>query len=792
MKHDVNIDAVLAQLERLKEENKRLKKSLHTHGIQIPSPQPPILPHAQKRHDPEIIAERIALFRSLFRGREDVYPQRWQSAKSGKSGYSPVCGNEWRSGICHKPRVKCGICSHRQLMPLTDKVFFDHLTGKQTIGIYPLLTNDHCWFLASDFDKTDWQQDALAYMQSCRGLDIPAAMEISRSGNGAHVWIFFIEPVPASQARQLGSALISHASALIRQLSLTSYDRLFPNQDFMPKGGFGNLIALPLQKQPRQQGCSVFVDERLTPYADQWGFLAKMKRMSADELREAIVRSCGNSDPLDVAFTVEESELTPWKRQPATPVKVTAPLPKTLKLVLADRIYIAKDDLPQQMLNRLVRLAAFQNPEFYKAQAMRMSVWNIPRIITCADNLPAHIALPRGCVESLDALLEHHGISPKWEDERISGRRLQAKFIGELRKDQRKAVRELMQHEMSVLSAPTAFGKTVVAAAIIARRKRSTLIIVHRKELMQQWQERLKTFLELTNCHIGLMGGGKKRLGGRLDIAVMQTLLKQGDLQTLLDSYGQIIIDECHHITAISFESTIKQSKARYILGLTATPVRRDGQHPIIFMQCGPIRHQASCAENAPSELEVRVRTIASPDIPESSSIQQLFSILIQDHRRNEQIVTDAQTAYAEGRKLLLLTERLDHLLTLHESLGDSIEHCFVLHGRLGKKKRDEVRSALNDLPDNAPRLILATGRLIGEGFDHPPLDTLILAMPVSWKGTLQQYAGRLHREHCEKLDVRIYDYVEEDNPQLARMWTRRQRGYKGMGYRIKSLTHSK
>jgi len=792
MSHTLNIELAIAQLEQLREENERLKNLLRSHGIPWevaePSPSHPPLstPIASSRH--AAIAERITLFRSLFRGREDVYPQRWQSSASGKSGYSPVCGNEWVPGLCHKPKVKCGICTQRKLMPLTDRVVYDHLAGKQTIGIYPLLEGDRCWFVAADFDKAEWQQDARAYMQSCRELAIPAAMEISRSGNGAHVWIFFAEAVPAVEARQLGTAVISHASASTSQLSFASYDRLFPNQDRMPSGGFGNLIALPLQKHPRQQGYSVFVDEHLKAYADQWAFLAAIRRMSAHELTQAVSRICGERHPLDVAFVADDdSERRAWKLTPSAPVKITSPLPESLRLVLANHIFIAKSDLPQPLLNRLVRLASFQNPEFYKAQAMRMSVWNIPRIITCAENLSTEIALPRGCVDAVNALLEQHGIRPEWQVEQISGSRLLAKFNGKLRKDQRLAVHEMMQHEMGVLSAPTAFGKTVTAAAIIARRKRSTLIVVHRKELMQQWQQRLTTFLELTNDTIGLIGGGKKRPGGKLDIAVIQTLLNDKNLPKLLDEYGQIIIDECHHITATSFESMIKLAKAKYILGLTATPIRRDGQQPIIFMQCGPIRHVAERAENAPTELEVRAKTVATPVMVANCPIQEVFTALIQDQSRNETIAADVLGAYREGRKVLLLTERMEHLLLLEQSLGDAIEHCFVLHGRLGKKRRGAIRTALDELPADAPRIILATGRLIGEGFDHPPLDTLILAMPISWKGTLQQYAGRLHREHIDKQDVRIYDYIESDHPQLSRMWERRQRGYKAMGYRVHS-----
>lgn len=625
-------------------------------------------------------------------------------------------------------------------------------------------------------------------MQSCRELGIPAALEISRSGNGAHAWIFFAEPVPVREARQLGAALISHTCDRTRQLALASYDRLFPNQDTLPKGGFGNLIALPLQKQPRELGRSVFVDEQLQPHADQWAFLASIRPMSRRELENTILQVSGGRHPLDVAFATEEGDGKPWQRLSPVSSRISGPLPESLTLVLANQIFIAKAELPQPLANRLVRLAAFQNPEFYKAQTMRLPVWNKPRIIGCAENFPQHIGLPRGCLDAVLELLQENDIHPELQDERLARRKVTAKFTGSLRKDQKAAVREMLKHEVGVLCAPTAFGKTVTAAALIARRKVSTLVLVHRTELLRQWQERLAGFLEIPKGGLGVIGGGKKKPSGKIDIAVMQSLSRRKDLGELLDQYGQIIIDECHHLSAFSFEAILKQAKARFVVGLTATPIRRDGHHPIIFMQCGPIRHSAARLETAPAQLEVWPKLLFAPEIPPDSPIQDVFRILANDVMRNRRIAGDVLAAYREGRKVLVLTERTDHLPLLQEALGDQVEHCFILHGRLSRKQRMEVFAELDALDDSAPRVLLATGRLIGEGFDHPPLDTLVLAMPISWKGTLQQYAGRLHREHADKQDVRIYDYAETDQPQLARMWDKRQRGYRAMGYEIKPM----
>ena len=781
---------IFAELRKLREENARLKDLLTRHGIVWKDACPPGQTVSSTEKEQPVpsnfsIAEKIALFRQLFSGREDVYPRRWESATKGTSGYSPVCGNEWKRGVCGKPKVKCADCPERNLLPVTDQVFYDHLSGRHTIGIYPLRKDDSCRFLAIDFDEADWRNDSRAFLRSCHETNIPAALEISRSGKGAHIWIFFSEPVPAKEARQLGAALLSRTCENTRQLSLASYDRLFPNQDTLPKGGFGNLIALPLQKQPRRCGHSIFVDEQFQPYPDQWDFLASIRPLSRQALEDAILHACGGRHPLDVAFVEDENDPCPWQRPAPQSARLPGTLPRSLHLVLANQIFIAKNILTQPLANRLIRLAAFQNPEFYRTQAMRLPVWNKPRIIGCAENHPRHIGLPRGCLDALLSLLRANDIQAEIQDERISGQFLSVQFTGILREDQQDAIEKMLAHDIGVLCAPTAFGKTVTASAIIAQRKVNTLVLVHRTELLHQWLERLNAFLDIQDGEIGLMGGGKNKLSGKIDIAVMQSLSRNPDQHSILDRYGQVIVDECHHLSAFSFETLLKQVKARFVLGLTATPIRRDGHHPIIVMQCGPIRHRAARPESAPSLLEVRPVTLPSPELPQDGPIQELFRAIAGSAARNLRIADDILAAYREGRKVLVLTERTDHLPLLREILGDKVERCFMLHGRLSKKQRQSVLTVLNSLDESASRVLLATGRLIGEGFDHPPLDTLVLAMPISWKGTLQQYAGRLHRYHTGKNNVRIYDYVEPEHPQLARMWNKRLRGYQTMGYEL-------
>ncbi len=772
------------ELSALRAENARLIALLESHGIDWRPPAPASsLPAEPSRLSTD---EKVALFRRLFRGRTDVFPIRWESKTTGKSGYAPACANEWRAGVCEKPRVKCGDCGHRLLVPLSDAVIYSHLTGEHTVGVYPLLEDDSCHFLAVDFDEAGWRGDAQAFMLSCAELSVPAALEISRSGQGAHAWVFFAGRVSARDARRLGTAIISLTCARTRQLKLTSYDRLFPNQDTMPKGGFGNLIALPLQKVPREDGYSVFVDAELRPYPDQWAFLAAIRPMAADEIEPTILRASGGVHPLDVTFIDDEDLATPWKRESTSTKKLAGPMPKSLTVTLANLVYFEKARLPQSLANRLIRLAAFQNPEFYKAQAMRMSVWDKPRVIGCAENYPQHIALPRGCLDAALSLLGENGIAWDLRDERFGGEPLNVLFVGNLRLDQEAAIAAMLTHDAGVLCAPTAFGKTVTAAAMIARRAVNTLVLVHRTELLKQWQERLQAFLGIGKGVVGTIGGGKAKPTGKIDIAVMQSLSRQGEVSPLVENYGQVIVDECHHVGAVSFDAILKRTKAKFVLGLTATPIRRDGQHPIVFMQCGPIRHSAAKPAGAPHDLEVIPRSRhARIDVAADAGIQEVFRHLANDPARTAAIAAEVRDAVTQGRKVLVLTERTEHLNAIKAELDNLQPAPFVLHGRMSRKQRVALVADLEALPPGAPRVLLSTGKLVGEGFDHPPLDTLVLAMPVSWKGTLQQYAGRLHREHASKTDVRIIDFVDAGHPALLRMWDKRQRGYRAMGYRI-------
>ncbi len=518
---------------------------------------------------------KISLFRNLFRGREDVYPQRFESRATGKTGYSPACGNEWVRGICEKPRVKCATCQHRQFLPVTDDVIRWHLSGVDaggadfTAGVYPMLLDETCFFLAMDFDKLHWQQDTAAVLETCHRLGVPTALERSRSGSGGHVWVFFDEAIPATIVRRLGSHVLTETMERRPDIGLDSYDRFFPNQDTLPRGGFGNLIALPLQKQPRANGNSEFLDEDGTPYLDQWKFLSSIQRMSRSAV-ENIVQDAGRRGRIvNVRIaTPDDDEEEPWlaapSRRPREPA-IRGTLPKRLTLTLADQIYIAKESLPPELRNRLIRTAAFQNPEFYKAQSMRLPTYDKPRIIACAEEHAQHIALPRGCIEDVQTLLSDLKIGIDIRDERVAGRPLDVTFQGELRPGQQKAVEELLRHETGVLSATTAFGKTVIAAWLIAARRVNTLVLVHRRQLLDQWVERLAAFLDVTEKDIGRIGGGRKKPTGRIDVAIIQSLVRKGVVNDCVADYGHLIVDECHHLSAQSFELVARRAKAKFV-----------------------------------------------------------------------------------------------------------------------------------------------------------------------------------------------------------------------------------
>ena len=792
--HDEEAALIRERLARLEAEKAALRARLadmeahRADARDIPPSAGPVTNRSSTR-------DKIALFRSLFRGREDVYPKRWANARTGRSGYAPVCAKEWAPRICEKPRVKCGACPNQAFQEVTDEAIDGHLRGRHTIGVYPMLPDDTCRFLAADFDKASWRRDVSAFLEACRSKEVSAALERSRSGNGGHVWIFFAERVPAVLARRLGAHLVTEAMESNPDIGFESYDRFFPSQDTVPAGGFGNLIALPLQGGPREDGNSLFLDKGFEPHVDQWAFLSSLRRLSLAEATALADEAGRQGRVVGLRLPLADEDDEPWSAPPSRRrplAEIDRPLPERIDAVLGDQIYIPRAGLPPGLVNRLVRLAAFQNPAFYGAQAMRRSTFGIPRIVACAELLSHHIALPRGCREAMVRLLEELGVGVDMRDERYPGQPVEPGFLGKLTPEQQQAADALLAHETGVLAAATGFGKTVVAASVMAARGTNTLVLVHRRQLMDQWIARLGAFLDLPASAIGRIGGGKRKPGGIVDVGVIQSLARKGEVDDIVADYGHLVVDECHHISAVSFEAVARRAKAKYVLGLSATVTRRDGHHPIVFMQCGPVRFRTSAKAQA-RQRPFGHRAILRPTdfrLPpgmegDRPPIQHVYAALAADEDRNDMIFDDVLQALEAGRSPILLTERKDHAHRLAERLARFARNVLVLRGGMRTRQRREIMQRLEDIHEAEERVLIATGRYVGEGFDDARLDTLFLTMPISWKGTLAQYVGRLHRLHAAKREVLVHDYVDGAVPALMRMSEKRVRGYESLGYTV-------
>ena len=807
---------LLLELEQLRMENARLKEILQANGIAYDVVS--TYAYDEKVYSdisfPEVHLgkeERIELFRSLFRGREDVFARRWYSKVTNKSGYQPVCVNEWRRGLCDKKAIKCAECPNRNFLSLGYDDVCRHLIGNDengcdVVGIYAIMSDNNCAFLCTDFDdkscKHRYKDDVLAFVGVCRNWNIPYSIERSRSGNGAHVWMFFDDVIPAYKARRLGNAILTEAMSRDGRMAFDSYDRFFPNQDRMPEGGFGNLVALPLQGKARKDLNSVFVDDEFFAYRDQWAYLAQVQKI--EEQKVDVILQQHIHEDLGVLSTSSESK--PW----VTPVPQninSADFTKAITITVADKIYIPLNSISAKVLNHIKRIAAFRNPEFYKKQAMRMSTYGIPRIISCFDITDDYLAMPRGCKEAIMKLLDSNGAKYTIVDETNHGKAVAVTFLGTEREEQLDAIESLLPFDNGVLHATTAFGKTVTAASLIARRKVNKLILVHSKALLTQWHERLNEFLDIDYKEpepvkkrgrrkafspIGCLDSTTNTVHGVIDIALLQSCFEDGEVKSFVQDYGMVIVDECHHVSSITFEKVLKSVKAQYVHGLTATPIRKDGQQPIIFMQCGPIRFSAD------SKSQIQKQSFRRYLIPrftsyrsitdDKQSFPALQKSLAADEIRNSLIVDDVRKALESGRTPIVLTGIKQHVDLLAERLKSYANNVIQLTGTCTAKEKREALQRLQEIPADEPLVIVATGQYVGEGFDYPRLDTLFLALPISWKGRLEQYAGRLHRENDGKKDVRIYDYIDIHEPVCDNMYHNRLRAYAAIGYQTVQL----
>ncbi|EGR8990749.1 DNA helicase [Vibrio vulnificus] len=727
--------------------------------------------------------QKLSIYQSYFKGNTQCYAHRWQN-QQGRSGYAIACENEWHQGLCGKPKIKCLECPNQAFKPLDNAAMYAHLTGKEVVGLYPMLAGNTCWLLAVDFDKSDWQEASLAYVEVCKLKGIDCLLERSRSGQGAHVWIFFAQATDAKVARQLGFYLLDEAMKIHGALSFDSYDRLFPNQDVLPIGGIGNLIALPLQKQARANGNSVFVDQSFTPYSDQWEVLASMGRLSIEKIELLLESRVEHRNDAEDGVSVK-----PWERTVKTSVAIPDK-PKALDIVLANRLYLPINQVPNPLVAQFKKLASFSNPKFFKAQGLRLSTNGIARFICLAELDSGYLCLPRGCWDDVKAICSELDIALQVTDNRFVGQALaDMTFVGSLRSAQSKAIDELMQHDIGVLHAPTAFGKTVTAIGLIQRRGVNTLVLVHNKQLVDQWQERLKAFTQ--GIDIGVYTGSKKKPTGQVDIATYQSLINRSDnsVHALVKEYGQIIVDECHHLSAPQYEQVLSEAHAKYVVGISATLERRDGHQPIIFMQAGRVRHSIKLDRNNQfaqvldrRELTLEVPLHLSSNEPQPH-ISEIYRWLMLHPVRNAAIVEGIQNEVANGRVPIVLTERREHANIIAGLLNDAGITHQILVGSMKKKQQAEVMSKLD-----ITQVIVATGRFVGEGFDLPRLDTLILALPVSWKGSLIQYVGRIQRDYKGKEEVKVIDYVDAKIPMLLRMFNKREKGYRALGFSSESI----
>ncbi len=739
-------------------------------------------------------AEKITLFLDLFGTRRSVYPKRWENSKTNKSGYSPACDNEWRQGVCRKPQVKCTECAHQKFPPLDARAVELHLRGLATLGVYAIAEDNTCRFLAADFDGEGWKENVAAYREAGAKTAMTIAIERSRSGTGAHAWIFFSEPVPAEFARKLGTILLAQAAATRPSMGLETFDRLFPNQDTISPGGFGNLIALPLARQPRQAGNTLFLDDQFQPITDQWEYLARLLRPSMQQVHELVARMAPlppqpqqqSSEMPDLVLRSEEAAL-----DLSRPTIRKGMMSGEITIRLDSKIHIART-FPVAVLAALKRLATFANPVFHEKLRLRFPTFDTPRFLFAGEWHPDRLLLPRGILEPCLQILEDSGAEVCLQDQREKGTRCVWTFGAELRPEQQRAVREMEQHDIGILCAPPGSGKTVMGCALIARHKTSAMVLVHRAVLLDQWKEAAMNFLGLKKKEIGVWKGSKPRLTRRLDIAMLPSLSRATDFAAAFAGYGLIIVDECHHIPAATFELLLKACPARRIIGLTATPYRKDHLEKLFLLQCGPIRHILKTADTNEEGRAVIVRrsTITMPQSTGQPPIHEVWDALVADEGRLQRIVADIFACIEEGRCPLVLADRKLYLDKIDEAIksnprADGVS-CYRMESGVGKKARNAIREKIDAHYQNEqPFVLLATASLVGEGFDLPQLDTLILAMPLSFKGRLIQYAGRLHRTHAGKASARIYDYLDDNHALTRAMFQRRSIGYRQMGYRV-------
>lgn len=763
-----SLEQLQKEIEILKQERDYYKNILINNSIEFK-------PFDDQNNKKMSMTDKINIYMNYFKGRTDVYAQRWET--QGKNGYSPVCGNKSILGLCDIAKYKCKNCPNQIYKQLTEKEIIEHIRGNITIGIYPMLDDDTCNFIAVDFDETDYKESVNAFIDECSLYNLDYLVEISRSGNGAHVWIFFENQYSAFKIRKIISNILTSAMIKTGKISFSSYDRMFPSQDKLLKNGIGNLIALPLNGKRGSINTTVFVNKQFIPYENQFEILKNTKKISTSYLDELFKKMSTDKENGLFGEEIKKYKLLPNDFN------------ETITIDIENEIKLTKKQFTNKVLKYFMRMSSFLNQKYFKNQASRVSVYNVPKIISLYKIDDDYLYLPRGLFDQIIDLVKNLKIKYIINDKRIKGDNINVSFNGTLKEEQKLGLNQLLNKDNGIFVAPTGFGKTVVATALISNLKVNTLILVNNNNLCNQWNERLKKFLNLnyetnTENKIGIIHSKLKEITNKIDIALIQSLASSDELRNSMNKYGLIIFDEVHHLAAVSYEKVMRSFSAKYIYGFTATPNRSDGYEKINYMVVGPCLFNYNYNENKSYTKILYPHFTKLKLQPEDKllSITEIDKKLIENDERNKQIINDIKKSIEENKKILVLTNRVEHAKKLYNEIKNYINNVFLIYGSISKSDKEQFNEKLNNINDEQ-FVIVSTGKYIGEGFDEKRLDTLFLTMPFKWRGTLKQYVGRLHRDNDNKFQVEVHDYIDINIPVLFRMYSERQKGYKELNY---------